>query len=164
MIHEEEEKNSTCMSKCADNSNDLLYNDNNALYKKTFDVSSVQNKALIRNQFAKSSHCPMIEKRSSSNQFLKFKKKQYDDDLDSENNVEKTDASVIDDSIVSSMIKVRNTTPCIRCAEITDMMYNMDEINDARANIKRLKELLASKREDFFFGNDSMLSSSITSK
>ncbi|XP_029673608.1 uncharacterized protein LOC115241814 isoform X2 [Formica exsecta] len=161
MIHEEEEKNSTC--KCADNSNDLLYNDNNALYKKTFDVSSVQNKALIRNQFAKSSHCPMIEKKSSSNQFLKFKKKQYDDDLDSENNVEKTDASVIDDSIVSSMIKVRNTTPCIRCAEITDMMYNMDEIYDARANIKRLKELLASKREDFFFGNDSMLSSSITS-
>ncbi|XP_050453776.1 uncharacterized protein LOC126852726 isoform X1 [Cataglyphis hispanica] len=157
MIHEEE-KNSTYMSKRTDNSNDLLYNDNNALYKKTFDVTSIQNKALIRRPSTKSSHCP-IEKKSSSNQFLKFRKKQYSDDLDSQNNVEKTDASVIDDSIVSSMIKVRNTTSCTRCAEITDMMYNMDEVNDARANIKRLKELIASKREDFFSGNDSMLSS-----
>lgn len=157
MIHEEEEKNSTCMSKRADNSNDLLYNDNNAFYKKTFDVSSIQNKALIRRPSAKSSHCS-IEKKSSSNQFLKFRKKQYSDDLGSQNNIEMTDASVIDDSIVSSMIKVRNTTSCTRCAEITDMMYNMDEVNDARANIKRLKELIASKREDFFSGNDSLSS------
>lgn len=165
MILEEEEKDSTCMNKCGNNNNDLLYNDKNALYKKTFSVSSLQDKALIRKPIAKLSHCPMIEKKSSSNQFLKFKKKQYNEDLDPKNNIEKKDASVIDDSIVSSMInnKVKTTIPCTRCAEISDIMYNMDEVNDARANIKRLKELIASKREDFFFGNDSVSSYSTTS-
>lgn len=156
MIYEEEEKNSIYMSKCeGNNNNDLLYDDNNAqLHKKTFSMFSIQNKAL-KKPYAKS-HCPMIETKSSSNQFLKVKKK-YNEDLDSKNNVKKTDES-IDDSIVSSMIKVTATTPCTRCTEISDMMYNMDEVNDARANIKRLKELIASKREDFFFGNDSISS------
>ncbi|KMQ90571.1 Testis-expressed protein 14 [Lasius niger] len=162
MIHEEEEKDSTCMSKCGNNNNDLLYNDKNALYKKAFAASPIQNKALIRKPIAKSSHCPII-KKSSSNQFLKCKKKQYNEDLDAKNNVEETDASVIDDSIVSPMIEVKTTTPCTHCAEISGIMYNMDQVNDARANIKRLKELIASKREDFFFGNDSMSSYSTAS-
>lgn len=153
MIYEEEEKSSKFEG---NNNNDLSYNDNNALHKKTFSVSSIQNKALNKKPFAKS-YCPIMETKSFSNQFLKFKKK-YDEDLDSKNNVKKIDESV-DDSIVSSMINVRATTPCSRCSEISDMMYNLDEINDARANIKRLKELIATKREDFFFGNDSMLSS-----
>ncbi|XP_072762066.1 uncharacterized protein [Anoplolepis gracilipes] len=164
MIHEEEEKDSICMSKSRNNNNDLSYN--NTLHKQTldvspiqtFDVSPIQNKALIKKPFTKSSYCPMIEKKSF-NQFLKFKKKQHNEDLDPKNNVEKINASVINDSIMNSTIKVKTTTPCTRCAEISDMMYNMDELNDARANIKRLKELMASKREDFFFGSDSMLSS-----
>jgi len=157
MIYEEEEKNSIYMSKCeGNNNNDLLYDDNNALCKKTFSVFPIQNKALSKKPIAKS-HCPMTETKPSSNQFLKFNKK-YNEDLDSKNNVKNTD-EFVDDSIVSSMIKVTAATPCTRCTEISDMMYNMDEVNDARANIKRLKELIASKREDFFFGNDSMLSS-----
>ncbi|XP_025269002.1 uncharacterized protein LOC105254410 isoform X1 [Camponotus floridanus] len=157
MICEEEEKNNVYMSKCeGNNNNDLLYDDNNALRKKTFSVFPIQNKTLNKKPIAKS-HCPMIETKPSSNQFLKFKKK-YNEDLDSKNNVKNTD-EFVDDSIVSSMIKVTASTPCTRCSEISNMMYNMDEVNDARANIKRLKELIASKREDFFFGNDSMLSS-----
>lgn len=156
MIYEEEEKSS--MSKFeGNNNNDLLYNDNNALHKKTFSVSLIQNKALSKKPFTKS-HCPMMETKSFSNQFLKFKKK-YDEDLDPKNNVKKIDESVDDSIVSSSMINVRATTPCSRCSEISDMMYNMDEMNDARANIKRLKELIATKREDFFFGNDSILSS-----
>lgn len=158
MICEEEEKNSVYMSKCeGNNNNDLSYDDNNTLRKKTFSVFPIQNKTLNKKPIAKS-HCPMLEtKPSSSNQFLKFKKT-YNEDLDSKNNVKNTD-EFVDDSIVSSMIKVTSGTPCTRCSEISNMMYNMDEVNDARANIKRLKELIASKREDFFFGNDSMLSS-----
>ncbi|XP_071580595.1 uncharacterized protein [Temnothorax nylanderi] len=154
MIYEEEEKNDTFIN-INGNNNDLLYND--TLYQKTSPVSPTQNKVLIKKPFAGQSYHPMTEKKSTSNQLLKSKKEQCNEDLGSKNNIKKMATSVINDSIVSPVIKVKSTTttPCTRCAEISHMVQDLDEGSNARANIKRLKKLIASKREDFFFGSDS---------
>lgn len=152
MIYEGEEKNDTFVNENGNNNNDLLYND--TLNQKTSTVSPIQNKVLIKKPFSEQSHHPTTEKKSTSNQLLKSKKEQYNGDLDSKNNIMKMTESVISDSIVSPVIKVKTTTPCTRCAEISNIVQDLDEGNSARANIKQLKELIASRREDFFFGND----------
>lgn len=159
MIHEEEEKNDTFISENRNN-NDLLYND--TLYQKTSSMSLTQNKVLTKNPFTGQSCQPMGKKKSTSNQLLKSKKEQCNGNLDSKNNMKKM--TVINDSIVSPMIKVETTTPCTRCAEISNIVQDLDERNDARANIKRLKKLIASRREDFFFGSDSTFSYSTSCK
>ncbi|KAG5308535.1 TEX14 kinase, partial [Pseudoatta argentina] len=153
MIYEEEEKNDTFINENRNN-NDLLYND--TLYQKTSSMSLTQNKILTKKPFTGQSYQPTGEKKSMSNQLLKSKKEQCNGDLDSKNNMKKM--TVINDSVVSPMIKVKTTTPCTRCAEISNIVQDLDERNDARANIKRLKKLIASRREDFFFGSDSTFS------
>jgi len=153
MIYEEEEKNDTFINENENNSNDLLYND--TLYQKTSSVSPTQNKVLIKKPFTRQSCHPMTEKKSTSSQLLKSKKVQCNGDLDSKNNVKKMTASLINDSIVSPVIKVKTTTSCTRCAEISNIVQDLDEGNNARANIEQLKKLIASRREDFFFGSDS---------
>ncbi|XP_018368395.1 PREDICTED: uncharacterized protein LOC108764590 isoform X1 [Trachymyrmex cornetzi] len=151
MIYEEE-KNDTFINENRNN-NDLLYND--TLYQKTSSMSLTQNKMLTIKPFTGQSCQPMGEKKSMSSQLLKSKKEQCNGDLDSKNMKKMT---VINDSVVSPIIKVETTTPCTRCAEISNIVQDLDEKNDARANIKRLKKLIASRREDFFFGSDSTFS------
>lgn len=153
MIYEEEEKGDTFVNENGNNNNDLLYND--TLYQKASTVTPIQNKVLIKKPFVEQSYHPTTEKKSTSNQLVKSKKEQYNGDLDSKNNIKKMTESVINDSIVSPVIKVKTTTPCTRCAEISNIVQDLDEGNNARANIKRLKKLIASRREDFFFGSDS---------
>lgn len=154
MIYEEEEKNDTFIN-VNENNNDLLYND--TLNQKTSPMS--QKKVLIKKPLVEQSCLsPTTEKKSTSKQLMKSKKEQKEKcsgDLDSKNNIKNMTASVINDSIVSPIVKVKTTTPCTRCAEISNIVQDLDEGNNARANIKRLKKLIASKREDFFFGSDS---------
>ncbi|XP_018351652.1 PREDICTED: uncharacterized protein LOC108754099 isoform X2 [Trachymyrmex septentrionalis] len=150
MIYEEE-KNDTFINENRNN-NDLLYND--TLYQKTSSMSLMQNKVLTKKPFTGQSCQPMGEKKSMSNQLLKSKKEQCNGDLDSKNNMKKM--TVINDIVVSPMVET--TTPCTRCAEISNIVQDLDERNNARANIKRLKKLIASRREDFFFGSDSTFS------
>lgn len=161
-MYEEEEKNDTFININGNSNNDLLYND--TLYQKTSPVSLTQNKMSIKKSFAGQSRQPTTEKKSTSNQLLKSKKEQCNEDLDSKNNIKKITSSVINDSIVSPVIKEKTTTPCTRCAEISNIVQDLDEGSNARANIQRLKKLIASKREDFFFGNDSISSYSNPSK
>jgi len=156
MIYEEE-KNDTFINENRNN-NDLLYND--TLYQKTSSMSLTQNKMLTKKPFTGQSCQSMGEKKSISNQLLKSKKEQCNEDLDSKNNVKKI--TVINDSVVSP--KIETTTPCTRCAEISNIVQDLDERNDTRANIKRLKKLIASRREDFFFGSDSTFSYSTSCK
>ncbi|KAL6261075.1 hypothetical protein P5V15_008608 [Pogonomyrmex californicus] len=155
MIYEEEEKNNTTINENGNN-NDLLYND--TLHQKISPVTPVQN--TVRKPFVGQSYCSMMEKKSSnqiSKECFKSKKEQCNGDLDSKNNIEKINASEINDSIVSPIIKVRPISPCTRCVEISNIVQDLDEGNNARENIKRLKKLIASKREDFFFGSDSTI-------
>lgn len=158
MIYEEEETNDTFIS-VNGNNNDLLHND---LYQKPSPVSLTQNKMLTKKSFIEQSCHPTTEKKSMSNQFLKSKKEQCNGDLNSKNNIERMTASVIDDSIISP-VKMKTTTSCTRCAEISNIVQDLDEGSNARDNIKRLKKLIASRREDFFFGSDSMSFSYSTS-
>lgn len=162
MIYEEEENNDTFLNGTNTfvngNNNDFLHNDS---HQKSSPVSLTQNKMLIKKSFIEQCH-PTTEKKSTSNQFLKSKKEQCNGDLNSKNNIEKMTASVIDDSIISP-VKMKTPTSCTRCAEISNIVQDLDEGNNARNNIKRLKKLIASRREDFFFGNDSMSFSYSTS-
>jgi len=106
----------------------------------------------------------VIEKKSS-NQFFKSKRvEQYNEVLHSKNDTKNISASAFNNSIVSPVTKVEIVTPCTRCAEISNIVQDIDDESDARTNIRRLKELIASKREDFFFGNDSTFSFPVTSK
>ncbi|XP_018397523.1 PREDICTED: uncharacterized protein LOC108775604 [Cyphomyrmex costatus] len=154
MIYEEEEKNDTFINETRNNNNnnDLLYND--TLYQKTSSTSPTQNK-VTKKSFTEQSCQLMTEKKSTSNQLVKSKKEQCNGDLDSKNNTKKI--TVINDSVTSPVIKVETATSCTRCAEISNIVQDLDEGDDARANIKRLKKLIASRREDFFFGSNSTL-------
>lgn len=156
MIYEEEEKNDTFINENGNNinnHNDLLYND--TLYQKTSSATLTQSKSSIKKPFIGQSSAmePTMEKKSTSNQLLKYKKEQCNGDLDSKSIIKSPTASIISDNIVSPVIKEKTT--CTRCAEISNIVQDLDEGNNARANIKRLKKLIASKREDFFFGSDS---------
>lgn len=162
MIYEEtEEKDGTCaINECGNNNNDPLYND--TLSRKVPSALTVENKKLIKND---QSVRTVIERRSPD-QFLKSKRvEQCNGKLDSKNDTKSISASTFNNSIVSPVTKVQIVTPCTRCAEISNIVQDIDDESDARTNIRRLKELIASKREDFFFGNDSTFSSfPVTSK
>ncbi|XP_036149146.1 uncharacterized protein LOC105830040 isoform X2 [Monomorium pharaonis] len=156
MVCEEEEKNDTYINENGNN-NDPLYNE--TLYQKASSMSPTQDKMLIKKPFTRQSCHPTTEKRSIPNQLPKSKKEQYNKNSDSKNNIEKITVSAINDSIVSPMIEVKTATPCIRCTEISNIVQDLDEKSDARSNIKRLKKLIASRREDFFFGSDTLSTS-----
>lgn len=104
-------------------SNDLFYND--ALYQK---ASVSQNKMLIKKSFISQLYHPAMEEKSMSNQFLKSKKEQCKKDLNLKNNVKKMTAPVINDSC--PMIKVK-TTPFCTCVEISNILQDLDEGNNA---------------------------------
>lgn len=150
MIFEEEEKNNTYINENGNN-NDLLYNET---YQKVSLISPTQDKVLIKKPFTRQSCHSTTEKTYTPNQLPKPKNEQYNGDLDIKNNIEKITTSAINDSIVSPVIEVKTATPCTRCAEISNIVQDFDEESNARANIKRLKKLIASRREDFFFGSD----------
>ncbi|XP_070512374.1 uncharacterized protein [Cardiocondyla obscurior] len=149
MMHEEEEEKNDTFTDINGN-NDLLYND--TLHQKASSMSYTKNKVLMNKSFAGQSYHPTTVKKPTSNQLLKLEKEQCNENLNSKINKEIA-ISAINDSIVSP-IKIETTTTCTRCAEISNIVQDLDEGNNARANIKRLKKLIASRREDFFSGND----------
>ncbi|XP_025988995.1 uncharacterized protein LOC105197224 isoform X2 [Solenopsis invicta] len=150
MIYEEEEKNDMYVNENGNISNDLLYNE--TLYHKASSTSPTQDK-VIKNSFAKQSCHPTMKKRFTPNHLPKPEKEQCSEDSDSISSIKKITMSTINDSIVSPVTKVKTATPCIRCAEVSNMVQDLDEESDARANLKRLKQLIASRRVDFF-GSD----------
>lgn len=163
MIYEEtEEKDVTCAAnECGNNNNDPLYND--TLSRKISPALILGNKKLIKKK--DQSHRTVVEKRSPDEFFKSKRVEQCNGELDSKNDTKNIGASAFINSIVSPVTKVEIVTPCTRCAEISNIVQDIDDESDARTNIKRLKELIASKREDFFFGNDSTFSSfPVTSK
>ncbi|XP_012226022.1 uncharacterized protein [Linepithema humile] len=151
MIYEEtEEKDGTCaINECGNNNNDPLYND--TLSRKVPPALTVGNKKFIKND---QSIRTVIERRSPD-QFFKSKQvEQCNGELKSKNDTKNISASTFNNSIVSPVTKVEIVTPCTRCAEISNIVQNIDDESDARTNIRRLKELIASKRENFFLGID----------
>ncbi|XP_020277828.1 uncharacterized protein LOC109851792 isoform X2 [Pseudomyrmex gracilis] len=154
MIHEEEEREATFISVHStganiDNSKDSL---ECTIYDGTFcgrtssPSSPVRTTIFNQKPLAEQSHHTPTKENPSSRRVIS---KEIQCKLDSKINTEKPETSSL--SIISP-VKVE-INPCVHCANITKLVGNIDEKSNARANIKRLKELIASRREHFFSGN-----------
>lgn len=160
MIYEEEE--ATYINEYGNNNNEedtyIL-----SIARKS-SVSSLENTDLIKNS-SNQLHCLVPEKKS--NQFLVSKKIQCNKDLDLKSDAKETNAfSIENNNTLKSINETENFNHCA-CEKISNTIPNSNTIKDCkndeesynsvRSDLKRLKEALASKREHFFYGNESSL-------
>lgn len=150
MIHEEEEKEATFISVHNNAANtdskdslECTIYDGTFCGKTSSPSSPVRTKVFNKKPLTEQSHHTPTKENTSSRRVTS---KEIQCKLDSKINTEKPETSSL--SIISP-VKVE-ISPCVHCANITNLVENIDEESNARANIKRLKELIASRREHFF--------------
>lgn len=146
-------------------------NDSRTIYplstRKISFTSSSKDTTLTKKPFVKQSGCHINEERLS-NQFLKSKKTQCNGDFDIKKDIDVEKEDVVN-STTAKQTTNKETTNCDMYSKQSNVIKEnrSDEGSHsaARSNIKRLKEMIANRRENFFHENEpSIPSCQITSK
>jgi len=150
VIHEYE-KNAT--NEYETNNNDSLYDISNIKASSSVHESPIKTKA---DTFAEqqSQIAPVTKSEESIPKKFPTPEKERCT-VDSKNGIKRADTLAIDNHMANSVTTMETPSACTNCAEILNIMQDIDEESNARTNIKRLKRLLASRREHFFSGIDS---------
>lgn len=150
MIHEYKKSSANDYETNNNNNNDSSYDISNI--KTSSPVSPVPSRVNYSQSLAKQeSHSPAKKSEESIHQLVTPVKKQRHENAVSKNQLEKINASAMNNAATSG----KGKASCSNCTEILNMVQDIDEKSNARADIKRLKQLIASQRERFFLGTDS---------
>ncbi|EZA48712.1 Testis-expressed protein [Ooceraea biroi] len=144
VIHECEKKSA----------NESETNNNDSSYLKHEDILNMKTSSPVSSTKTKvdanSSHSPATKSKESIHQFFTPGKQQRNNgDSISKDGTEKPGTPAIGNGIA------KDSASCTNCAEIFNIVQDIDEGSNARADLKRLKQLIASRRKRFFLGTDS---------
>ncbi|KAH0953493.1 hypothetical protein HN011_009727 [Eciton burchellii] len=161
VIHEYE-KNTT--NECETNNNDSLYDISNIKTSSPVHKSPIKIKANERTFAEQQSQIAVVTKSEESTRKKFFTPEKKQCTVDSKNGIKKATTLAIGNHVANSMTTTETSSACTNCAEILNIVQDIDERSSARTNIKRLKQLLASRRERFFSGIDSSSFSEMNSR
>lgn len=157
MIHEKEERETTFISVHNNAAANNINNSSDSLYNGTFCGKTSSPSSPVRNKvnrklLAEQSHYTPA-KECSSNQYTPVQESSSNHCVSSKETQCKLDSTIdsektkVPSPSIASPVEVEISPPCVH--------YVKNEKSNARTNIKRLKEQIASRREHFFSENKS---------